>query len=112
MAGAVGSATWLMARAVMRGDLASLPPRHEKVRITPRTKADIAKMQGNVASEKGLGRDIIVDFLWSQVRFVQIPAKASSGRHDRRRTSVLPWKKGKIAWAILPRKRALNAVTR
>jgi hypothetical protein len=37
----------------------------------------------------------------SQVQFVQIPAKASSGRHDRRRTSVLPWKKGKIAWAIL-----------
>ena len=52
--GTISAATWLLAGAAMRGCICTIVQIHAD---------DAAKVQGNLASEKGLGRDILKQFL-------------------------------------------------
>jgi hypothetical protein len=67
--GIVASATWFLARTIMQGNLADLPPRRHKGSaksggtLVTRTEADLTTLRGNILSDKGMGRDIVTDFL-------------------------------------------------
>jgi hypothetical protein len=63
--GSIIGAIMILAPRIMRGELDKLPPRYVSDRTVGnhRTKSDLEKLQGRLATEEGMGIDIICDFL-------------------------------------------------
>ncbi len=64
--GSVIAAIMVLAPRILRGELDKLPPKvvsDDSVGNKKRTQSDLEKLQGNLASDKGIGIDLICDFL-------------------------------------------------
>lgn len=63
-AGSVIAAIMVLAPRIMRGEVDKLPPHRSDSSVgTPRKLHDLQTLQGNLAGDKGIGIDIICDFL-------------------------------------------------